>query len=392
MTPLFLPLAGPALALLTSSLAGGIVTVALPVLERAFDAPFGRVQAVLVAYLASITLLVAVAGTLADRLGRRRLMLAGLAVFSMASALCALAPTLPLLIAARALQGLGAALMMALATALVADTVPAERRGHAMGWLGSASAVGTALGPALGGALTGAFGWRSIFAVLVPFGLAAAWLVTWQLPADRPRPTGASQPSGAWHRTVVPLWRSLATNLLVSMTMMGTLLVGPFYLGGALGLSAAEVGLAMSAGPVSSALGGLPAGRLVDRIGPHRAVLIGVLSLACGALGLAVQPGVAGYLVALVAMTQGYALFQAANNTAVMAAAGAAHRGTAAGWLGLSRQAGLLVGAGALGAVFAWGGGSAAPAAGLRATFTVAAGAMVLALGLSIGRSRRPAT
>jgi MFS family permease len=190
---------------------------------------------------------------------------------------------------------------------------------------------------------------------------------------------------------VFPLWPSLATNLMVSMAMMGTLLVGPFYLGGALGLSAAAVGLTMSVGPVSSALGGLPAGRLVDRIGTHRAVLISLVSLTCGALGLALRPGVAGYLAALVAMTQGYALFQAANNTAVMAAAGAAHRGTASGWLGLSRQAGLLAGAWALGTVFAWGGGSAAPAAGLRATFTVAAAAMTLALGLSIGRSRRRA-
>ncbi|TGP15367.1 MFS transporter, partial [Mesorhizobium sp. M1D.F.Ca.ET.234.01.1.1] len=97
--------------------------------------------------------------------GRRLLLIAGLALFSTASLAAALAPSLALLIAARAVQGLGAAVMMALTIAFVGETVPKQRTGSAMGLLGTMSAIGTALGPSLGGVLIVALGWRSIFLV-----------------------------------------------------------------------------------------------------------------------------------------------------------------------------------------------------------------------------------
>ena len=95
-------------------------------------------------------------------------------MFTAASALCAAAPSLTLLVAARAVQGVGAALMMALTLAFVAETVPAARTGTAMGLLGTTSAIGTALGPSLGGALIAGLGWRAIFLVNVPLGAARA--------------------------------------------------------------------------------------------------------------------------------------------------------------------------------------------------------------------------
>ena len=176
-----------------------------------------------------------------------------------------------------------------------------------------------------------------------------------------------------------------AANALVSTVMMATLVVGPFYLAGALGLDAGGTGLAMSAGPVAAALAGMPAGRLADRHGAGRMALLGLAAMAAGCALLALAPaalGVVGYIAPLLVLTAGYALFQAANGAAVMAAAPAGHRGVVSGLLTLSRNLGLVTGASAMGAVFAWGAGAqdllAAPpqalAAGMRATFLAGAG------------------
>ena len=146
-------------------------TSALPTLAQAFGASFQDVQWVVLAYLLAITTLIVSVGRLGDIIGRRRLLLAGICLFTAASRLCGIAPTLWLLIAARAVQGLGAAVMLALTMAFVGETVPKERTGSAMGLLGTMSAIGTALGPSLGGVLIAGFGWRAIFLVNVPLGL-----------------------------------------------------------------------------------------------------------------------------------------------------------------------------------------------------------------------------
>src|ERR1051325_9042422 len=164
-------LAGLSLAMLVSSLGTSSANVALPTLAEAFGASFQQIQWVVLAYLLAITTLIVGVGRLGDIVGRRRLLLAGILLFTAASAMCALAPTLWLLIAARAAQGLGAAIMMALTLAFVGETVPKARSGSAMGLLGTMSAIGTALGPSLGGALIAGLGWRGIFLVNVPLGL-----------------------------------------------------------------------------------------------------------------------------------------------------------------------------------------------------------------------------
>src|SRR5206468_672306 len=120
--------------------------------------------------------------------GRRRLLLAGILLFTVASVLCGIAPTLWLLIAARAAQGLGAAIMMALTMAFVGETVPKAKTGSAMGLLGTMSAIGTALGPSLGGVLIAGLGWRAIFLVTVPLGILTFLLAHRYLPVDRRPP------------------------------------------------------------------------------------------------------------------------------------------------------------------------------------------------------------
>ena len=449
-------LASLSLSTLLSSLGSSVANVGLPSLAQAFGASFQQVQWIVLAYLLAITTLVVAVGRLGDLAGRRRLLLAGLFLFSAASVLCGLAPTLWLLIAARAAQGLGAAMMMALAMALVSDSVSTAKQGAAMGALATMSAAGTALGPALGGLLIAGLGWRAIFLAVALPGFLTLLLARRCLPADRrtPKADGArfdilgalllaltlaayalaltvgggdfgplnalllsavglgvglfvlAEAKAASPLVQVAMFRSpalntgLATSALVTTVMMATLVVGPFYLSHALGLDAALVGLAMSVGPLLAALTGVPAGRLADRFGAARMTVVGLIGLAGGAFLLAMAPmrfGVAGYLAPIAAITVGYALFQTANNAAVMKGVRPDRRGVVSGMLNLSRNLGLITGASLMGAVFSVASAKAeiaathpeAVAAGMRATFGAATGMLVLALAIAVaGRAR----
>ncbi|MFO1324342.1 MAG: MFS transporter [Burkholderiales bacterium] len=453
-------LASLSLSMLLSSLGTSIANVGLPTLAQAFDASFQEVQWIVLAYLLAITTLIVSVGRLGDVIGRRRLLLAGILLFSVASVLCGVAPTLGLLIAARAAQGLGAAVMMALTLAFVGETVPKARTGSAMGLLGTMSAIGTALGPSLGGMLIAWLGWRAMFLVNVPLGLLTFLLAHRYLPIDHREPK-AARAAGfdgvgtlllvltlaayalamtihadadrgsfgsvnvalllaaavgaglfvlAEARAASPLIRlamfrdpalsaSLATSALVSTVIMATMVVGPFYLSGALGLDAARVGLVLSVGPLVVALTAVPAGRIADRFGALRMTLVGLVAMAAGALMLSMLPetlGVPGYIAPIVVVTAGYALFQTANNTAVMADVGPDQRGVVSGMLNLSRNLGLVTGASAMGAVFAFASattdvGTAQPGAvatGMRTTFAVAAVLIAMAMALAIATRR----
>jgi hypothetical protein len=183
----------------------------------------------------------------------------------------------------------------------------------------------------------------------------------------------------------------LASTALVSSVVMATLVVGPFYLARGEGLNAAATGMVMSVGPAIAALGGFPAGWLVDRRGPFAAIVASLAALMLGTILMTSLPhiwGVGGYVAALVVLTASYALFQAANNTAVMNAAGAGERGVTSALLGLSRNLGLITGASAMGAIFAWASGATSGGngaqAGLAATFGVAALLAAVALGATL--------
>lgn len=186
----------------------------------------------------------------------------------------------------------------------------------------------------------------------------------------------------------------LAMSTLVSTVMMATLVVGPFYLSRSLGLGATMVGIVMAAGPVVSALSGLPAGRAVDRLGAPFMILAGLVAMAAGSFALSVLPemfGVAGYLAAMLVLTPGYQLFQAANNTAVMRDVRPDRRGVVSGMLNLSRNLGLVTGASAMGAIFAFAtaedvaaANAGTVSAGMQVTFAVAG---VLVIGALSSRS-----
>src|SRR5215217_8232596 len=151
-----------------------VVNTALPSIEKDLGASFTDLQWVIDAYALSLAALVLIAGSLADRLGRRKVFAAGLAIFSFASMLAALAPDPTFLNLSRALQGVGGAIMFAVSLALIAQEFPAGReRGTAMGAYGATIGVAVAIGPLVGGALTDALGWESVFFLNVPIGAAA---------------------------------------------------------------------------------------------------------------------------------------------------------------------------------------------------------------------------
>jgi EmrB/QacA subfamily drug resistance transporter len=151
-----------------------VVNVALPSIREDLGASFADLQWVVDAYALTLAALVLTAGSLADRLGRRRLFAWGLGIFSAASLLCALAPDPTFLNLARAVQGIGGAIMFAVSLALVAQEFPAGReRGTAMGIYGATIGVAVAIGPLVGGALTDGLGWESVFYLNVPVGVAA---------------------------------------------------------------------------------------------------------------------------------------------------------------------------------------------------------------------------
>ncbi len=192
---------------------------------------------------------------------------------------------------------------------------------------------------------------------------------------------------------------SLAMSALVSTVVMATLVVGPFYLSRALGLAAALVGLVLSVGPIAAALTGVPAGRITDRFGPPRLTIGGLIAIAAGSSMLSMAPttvGILGYVASIVVITIGYALFQTANNTAIMTDMRPDQRGVISGMLSLSRNLGLITGASVMGAVFAFASATTdiamappeAVAAGMRATFAVAAGLSFVALTIAAGTYR----
>lgn len=468
-TPTTLPVAAPAasagrgaltalaLCMLLSSLGSSVTHAALPALAQAFGASFQAVQWVTLAYLLAVTTLVVSVGRIGDLYGRRRLLLSGIAFFTLGSVLCAGAPALWLLIAARGLQGAGAAVMMALSMALLAAAAPTGRSGQAIGMLGTVSAAGTALGPSLGGLLIALLDWRSIFLVNLPLGLLALLLARRCLPGDPVRSAQApfdlpgsallaltllactlamTHPRGALGlpalslllcalgaasafvvvetRARAPLLRlqlfrertissGCAMSALTTAVAMTTLIVGPFYLTAALALAPTTVGVVMSIGPLMAALMGVPAGHAVDRLGTRRIAIAGLSAMVAGCVTLATVPvafGVFGYGVPLALTTAGYASFQAANQTAVMAGAAPDQRGVVAGLLNLARNLGLIIGASAIGTVFACASGAvdlahapaAAVASGAHTAFGVAAllatGALLLALATTRHRSR----
>ena len=397
-------------AMLLASMAVSITSVALPALSRAMEAPVSAVQWVVLIYLLSVTITIVLAGRCADLFGHRFILLSGLTIFTGSSLLCPIAPNLTTLIIARAIQGIGGAILMALPVSILRGMISSERTGSAMGLLASMSAVGTALGPALGGLLISGFGWRSAFILLAVSGFIILVLAIRAIPASAPvtKTNQTLDVSGALLLAIVlflyalifsgqqnviglrlpliipialltlilfiivevkspsplvplPVLRkpaisaSLLTNWLISSVMMAMLVVGPLFLSFGLLLGEAQTGLVVAVGPVVAALAGVPAGRLTDRFGAKRILATGLSAMTVALICMAYLPvhiGVTGYIVSLIMLTPCFQLFLTGNNTAIINAAPADQRGIISGLMGLSRNLGFMTGASVMATIF----------------------------------------
>jgi len=186
--PLGIVIAAASLPMFMATLDNLVVTNALPVLARDLSASIEDLQWFINAYSLAFASFILMAVALGDRFGRRRIFLAGIAIFSLASAACALATTPEALIAARAVQGVGAAAVMPLSLALLAGAVPARTRPLAIGVWGGVAGLGVALGPLIGGAVVEGLTWHAIFWLNVPVGAIAIPLALWALREAKGRP------------------------------------------------------------------------------------------------------------------------------------------------------------------------------------------------------------
>jgi EmrB/QacA subfamily drug resistance transporter len=408
-----------------------VVNVALPSIREDLGASFTDLQWVVDAYALTLAALVLTAGSLADRLGRRRLFAAGLAIFSVASLLCALAPDPTFLNVARAIQGVGGAVMFAVSLAMIAQEFTAGReRGTAMGLYGATIGVAVAIGPLVGGALTDSLGWESIFYLNVPIGLVAIAITYLKLRESRdPNATrvdwaGVATFSGGLFLLVLALVRGndegWGSSLIVSLFAGSAALLAAFlaverrvaepmlplglfrrhaftgvqlaafavsgslfalflyltlYLQNYLGLSPLEAGIRYLPITLASFVAAPIAGALLSRV-PARLMMSG--SLAAGGVGLLLMSGIGagdewttllgGFLVAGV----GVGLLNPVIADVAVSVVPKEQSGMAAGINDTFRQVGVAVGIAVWGAIFV--GRGADKVAELTAGTPVAAG------------------
>ncbi len=383
-----------AATILASSLAfidGSVVNVGLPAIGRSLGAGGGDLSWVVNGFLLPLGALLLIGGAAGDRYGRRKLLIAGVALFALASLVCAFAPTLVWLIAGRVLQGVGAAMLMPNSLAILGSTFSGEARGKAIGTWAAVGAAAGAAGPLLGGWLIDAVGWRAIFYINLPIAAGALLLALRYVPDEtRDNPRALDWPGAAlaaaglaaltWGLTVASAAKGLsmatgtalaggalllgaflwverrakdaammplamfASRDFVGLTLLTLLLYGalgallvlvPFVLIEASGYSATGAGAALLPLPLVLAVSSPTMGKLAARIGPQVPLSVGPLVVALGFV-LAARIGDGGSywtttFPAMLVIALGMAGAVAPLTTAVLGSVDGAHTGVASG-------------------------------------------------------------
>jgi EmrB/QacA subfamily drug resistance transporter len=227
--------------ILASSLSfveGSVLSVALPAIRASYGAGAQQVQWVVNAYLLPLSALLLLGGALGDHFGRKLLLIVGTSIFAVTSLVCALAPSLPILLAARAAQGIGAALLLPNSLALLNASFSGEKRGRAVGIWAAAGAAAAAVAPLIGGWLVGTVGWPAIFYINLPLALAAILIAVRFVPESREPGAGRTDYAGALFATLglggltyaLTLWSAegrFSTEALAS-AVAGTLMLAAF--------------------------------------------------------------------------------------------------------------------------------------------------------------------
>jgi EmrB/QacA subfamily drug resistance transporter len=395
-----------------TSLNSSIVNVSLPAIARAFDAPVGgKVEWVIIAYLVVSAALLLSVGRLTDIFGRTPLWIAGLIVFGVGSAMCGWAPSLELLVAARAFQGIGGAFVAASSLVILCDTFLAAERGRILGLIAVASAISVSVGPVLGGWISSHLDWRWVFFISVPISLGAAIASRILLPRNSVRSRepfdllgallfgvgvvgmtllpsigtqwGWTSPyfvvtvgivvaaftcAGLVERRVAtplldlaffrnrPFVAAMLRLLLSRLALIAVSFLLPFYFEELRGFSSQTSGLLLTPLPIAIMIVGPIAGFLVDRF-PAR--LLETLSLAIVAVSLfslaqlGTSSSVQEIAVLLIVVGIGQGLFAVPNSKAILDAAPASEQGQASGLLSTGQVVGGSLGIAVTSAIFA---------------------------------------
>ena len=369
---------------------GTVVNVAIPDIGRDLGATTGSLQWILNGYLLTLASLILLGGSLGDRFGRRRVFVIGVGLFTVASLLCAAAPTTEILIGARLLQGIGGALLTPGSLAIIEASFRPGDRARAIGAWSGLGGVATAFGPLLGGWLIGAISWRAIFLINLPIGIFVAWAATRHVPESRdPMASGRIDVGGAVLTALglagttfalIEAPEKGATALVVAAGAIGVLsLIGFFVverrvadpmlpleifrsrqfsaanavtfvvyaaLGGFFFLLVAFLQVSLGYTPIEAGAASLPvtllmlafsarAGALAQRIGPRLPLTVGPLIVAVGLLMLTqLDEGssyLTGVLPGVIVFGIGLTLVVAPVTATVLAAADSRHSGIASG-------------------------------------------------------------
>ncbi len=408
-----------AVGVFMATLDSSIVNISLPTIAHYFGVPLnGAVEWVTIAYLVAVAGTLLTIGRLADMIGRKPIWVAGLVIFTLGSAICGAASSLGMLIAARAFQGLGGALLMSISPVMLTSAFPARERGRALGLNAVVVALGVSAGPTLGGIITDHLTWRWIFFVNVPIGIVGIIASMRVLTERMHRGRGRFDPLGAVLLAVglVALtlglsfgqeWGWSSPLLIATLVCGGIALVAlvvaerrvpdpiidlellhnrvflsanaslvlsflalfavsfmlPFYLEELRGFPTAEAGLLLTPLPLTIAVLAPFSGALADRIGT-RWLAAGGLALACLGLLLISQldahSSVWDIVWRLIVIGAGQAMFQSPNNSALLGAVPRSRQGSASGFLATGRVVGQSLSVALAGAIFAGLGGAAA--------------------------------
>ena len=327
-----------------------VVNVALPSIRTGLDTTLAGQQWVVDGYMITLAALLLICGALGDRIGHRRVVLAGLAVFGLASLGCGIAPTIELLVVARAVQGIGAALLLPGTLAVITDLYDdSAARARAVGIWAGAGALALPSGPLLGGALVSGFGWRAVFLVNLPI-IAVALPVAWRLV---PRREAARQAARTRLRIGADFVGANLTAGLMNLVGLGTVLVLTLYLQEHLGHKAFRAGLELLPLFIPLAVLGPVSGRITARYGPRLPMSVGLALGAAGCAALLAVRETSGY-AAVVPVELGLGLGMGILTAAVVNAAVASlppdRAGFASGVNNTCRQAVGAVGVAVYGA------------------------------------------
>lgn len=404
-------LAAVAASTILATIDASIVNVAFPTLVDELDTSFNVIQWVALAYLLTIATLTMGMGRLGDVVGKKKPFVVGIALFTVASALCGLVPDVSWLIGFRVLQAVGSVLILALGAAILVEAFPPSERGKALGWIGTTVSLGIISGPVIGGALISSFSWRAIFWVNIPVGLVAGYLAIRHVPDTEPHRGQRFDVLGAALMSLALFSLSLAltlgqdlgftapailagfavsavaavafvlvelrvespmlqlrmfrnpmlsvgviTGFLVFSCVSATFFLFPFYLEGVLGFEVGTVGLLLGASPLMMGIVSPMSGNLSDRYGVRRLTLLGLVIVATAFLGfttLGVSTTAIHYLALAIPLGIGMGSFNSPNNSAIMGSVPPEYMGIGGGLLTITRLLGQITGIAVLGSVWA---------------------------------------